>query len=72
MSLTELIWHVYEILTYRNLNLDERDALNPQACRYLRLHPEVLAALRPPPLRQRSRLHVDSLGQPAVPGGGAP
>jgi hypothetical protein len=60
MPLTALIWHTYDILAYRNVNLDERDALNPQACRYLRQHPEILTRLRPPPLRQR-RLQVTAL-----------
>ncbi len=64
MSLTELIWHAYEILTYQNVNLDERDALNPEACRYLRLHPEVFEALRPPPLKQRRRVHTSTPGRP--------
>jgi hypothetical protein len=61
MSLTALIWHIYDILTYRNMNIDERDALDPDACRYFRQHPEVLAALRPPPLRHRTHLHIATL-----------
>lgn len=61
MSLTELIWHIYDILTYRNLNTDERDALDPVACRYFRQHPEVLAELQPPPLRHRTPLHIASI-----------
>ncbi len=67
MSLTDLIWHTYDILTYRNMNTDERDALDPEACRYFRQHPEVLSELRPPPLRQRRHLHIAALAdaQPA-------
>lgn len=61
MSLTGLIYHIYDILTYRNINTDERDALNPEACRYFRQHPEVLAALQPPPLRHRTHLHIAAL-----------
>jgi hypothetical protein len=61
MSLTDLIWHTYDILTYRNMNTDERDALDPEACRYFRQHPEVLSELRPPPLRQRKHLHISTL-----------
>jgi hypothetical protein len=63
MRLTDLLWHIYDIVTYGNTNLDERDALNPQACRYLRLHPEILAYLRPPPLRKR-RFQVTTLPTP--------
>ena len=61
MSLTDLIWHTYDIVTYHNMNTDERDALNPEACRYFRQHPEVLAKLQPPPLRQRAHLHTATL-----------
>jgi hypothetical protein len=60
MRLVELLWHTFDIVTYKNFTLDERDALNPQACRYLRQHPEVLTQLRPPPLRTR-RFQVTSL-----------
>jgi hypothetical protein len=60
LPLIALLWHIFDIVSYRNLNLDERNALNPQACRYLRQHPEVLAQLQPPPLRIR-RLRVAPL-----------
>jgi hypothetical protein len=36
--LADLIYHLYEIITYQNTTVDERDAYNPEACRYLRLH----------------------------------
>jgi hypothetical protein len=51
MPLVALLWHIFDIVSYRNINLDELNALEPQACRYLRQHPEILAQLRPPPLR---------------------
>jgi hypothetical protein len=52
-DLSDLIFHLYDIITYRNVTVDERDALNPEACRYLRQNPEVIAGLKNPPLRRR-------------------
>lgn len=48
-----LIWHLYEIITYQNFSVDERNALNREACRYLRDHSGVVSTLRIPPLRRR-------------------
>jgi hypothetical protein len=67
MPLPELLWHTFDILTYRNINLDERDALNPPACRYLRQYPEMLTRLHSPALRT-APLHVTHLDTPLGPG----
>ncbi len=56
-DLSDLIFHVYDIITYQNMTVDERDALNPEACRYLRRNPDIIAGLKSPPLRHRE-LHV--------------
>jgi hypothetical protein len=48
-----LVWQVYEIVTYRNCTVDERNALNPEACRLLRACPELLDRLERPPLFRR-------------------
>jgi hypothetical protein len=56
--LSDLAFHIHEIITYQNMTVDERDAFNPSACRYLRQYPEVLDNLRRPPLRRR-RLVLD-------------
>lgn len=51
-----LLWELYEVLAYRNVGLDERNALNPEACRLLRQRPEILAGLgEARPLRRRAR-----------------
>lgn len=52
-----LLWELYEILTYRNVTLDERNALDPEACRLLRARPELLAQLGDAPPLRRARRH---------------
>jgi hypothetical protein len=52
-SLRILLYELYEVIGYRNLGLDERNALAPDACRLLRGHPDLLAKLVAPPLRSR-------------------
>ena len=52
-TLVEILRLVYEILSYQNVTPDELDAFSQEACRYVREHPEALAALRIPPLRRR-------------------
>ena len=51
-----LVRELREIFTYRNITLDERNALNPLACRLIRAHPHLLDQLifRPSPRRTRS------------------
>jgi hypothetical protein len=46
-----LLTALHEIVTYRNVSLDERNAMNPEACRLLRQHPQLLDGLDRPPLR---------------------
>jgi hypothetical protein len=58
-SLTALLWELYEIVSYQNVTLDERNAMNPTACRLLRQQPELLSGLRPEPfLRRRHGMQV--------------
>jgi hypothetical protein len=59
-----LLHQLYEILTYRNCGLSERNAFNGQACRLLRQHPELRRQLNPPPLVRRKhqlQIHVEAL-----------
>jgi hypothetical protein len=49
----EIVRMVYEVVSFQNVTPDERDAFSPEACRYVREHPEELASLRIPPLRRR-------------------
>lgn len=53
-----LLFELYDVIGYRNLGLDERNALAPEACRFLRAHPDLLRRLAAPPLRGRSALSV--------------
>lgn len=40
-----LLWNLWDILTYQNCSLDERNAMNSSACRLLRACPEMLTQL---------------------------
>jgi hypothetical protein len=45
-----LVWELFDIVTYRNCTVDERNALNPEACRLVREHPSLIEKLSAPPL----------------------
>jgi hypothetical protein len=51
--ITALLWELYDIVSYQNVTLDERNAMNPEACRLLREHAELLARLRSEPFLRR-------------------
>lgn len=55
MPIRALLWELYEIIAYRNITVDEHDALNPGACRLLREHRHLLDRLAAPPLRRPRR-----------------
>jgi len=55
--LADLIYHLYEIVTYQNTTVDERDAYNTEACRYLRLH-KTMKISAPPLFRKDLKLNV--------------
>ena len=62
--LGDLAFHIHDIITYQNATVDERDAYNPEACRYLRQYPDILKQLRRPPIRRRNlkvQVTVESL-----------
>ena len=48
----ELVRVAYYLVTYQLVTTDESDALNPEACRYFRAHPEACAGLAVRPLRR--------------------
>lgn len=50
-----LLGELYDIFSYRNYSLVEAGSLNPEACRLLRAHPQLLDELRPEPLRRRQK-----------------
>ena len=54
--ITMLLWELYDIISYQNVGLDERNALNPEGCRLLRQHPHLLDKLSSPlPFMRRER-----------------
>ena len=50
-----LVWELFEIVTYRNCTVDERNALNAEACRLVREHPSLVDRLGRPPLLRSER-----------------
>ena len=50
-----LVWELFDIVTYRNCTVDERNALNPEACRLVREYPSFLEKLTPPSLVRPAR-----------------
>jgi len=52
--LNALIWELFEIVTYRNRNVDERNALAPEACRLIRANDALLEKLAAPPLFRKT------------------
>lgn len=53
--LVDLLYQIYEIITYQNVEMREHNALNPLACNWARRHPELFPVNRIP-LRRRRRL----------------
>ena len=59
--LVAVVWQLFEMVTYRNCTVDERNALNPEACRLVREHPSLVAQLgRPRLFRPRAPKEVAS------------
>jgi len=56
-GLTEIVSHLYNVFTYRNMNVSEADALNFEACEYLREHGDIIKKINVIPLR-RKKLNV--------------
>ena len=54
-SISELLWEMFGIVSYSNICLDERNALDPAACRLLRERPELLGELPRRPFLRRKR-----------------
>jgi hypothetical protein len=54
--ITALLWELFDIVSYQNVTLDERNALNPEACRLLRAHRRLLAQLHPQPFLRRTHM----------------
>jgi len=62
-SIEALLWSLWEILTYQNATLDERNAMNAEACKLLRGSPETLTQLpRTRFLRSKGPFQIDVEG----------
>ena len=58
-TMSALIWELYEIVSYRNCTVDERNAFSPEACRLIRANGSLLRKLGAGPLfRKKRRLQV--------------
>jgi hypothetical protein len=55
-----VVWQLFEIVTYRNCTLDERNALNYEACRLLRSYPDLIEKLARPCLFRLRRPRGDA------------
>jgi hypothetical protein len=53
--LTGVVWQLFQIVTYRNYTVYERNALNAEACRLVRAHPGLLEQLPQPRLYRPRR-----------------
>ena len=51
--LVDVLWHLFEIITFHRVTTDEFNALNPEACAWARDHKDLLP-LDPRPLRRRA------------------
>lgn len=54
-SITWLLWELFDIASYQNVTFDERNALNPEACRLLREHSHLIDRLQHKPFLRRER-----------------
>jgi hypothetical protein len=56
--ITALVWELFDIVSYRNCTIEERNALDPEACRLVREYPSLLANLPRRSLFRKSRVRV--------------
>ena len=61
MALVDLLYQVYEILTYQKLTPREDDALNKDACRWARAHQDRFPTDRRPLKRRPLELEVERI-----------
>lgn len=60
-----LVRALYDLVSYQMLSLDERNALDAEACRILRANPQLLQTLSAPPLTRRThRITLKKVGSP--------
>ncbi len=52
-GLHEIVRMAYEVVSYQMVTADERNAFDPEACRFVRDNPDILKNLRRLPLRRR-------------------
>ena len=59
-SLVDILYQTFEVITYTKLTMDERDALNHDACVWARQHLDHFPVDRRPLKRRRIRLSVEA------------
>lgn len=58
MGLVDIIYQIFEMITYRKVTMNERDALNKEACRWARHHTKLFPVDTRPLKRQRMHIQV--------------
>ena len=60
MGLVEILYQIFEIITYGKVTMNEADALNKDACRWARRHTQLFPIDKRPLKRQRSHIQVNA------------
>jgi malate synthase len=60
MGLVEILYQVFEIITYGKVTMNERDALNKAACRWARQNTHLFPIDKRPLKRQRMQIQVNA------------
>jgi hypothetical protein len=60
MSLVEILYQVYEIITYAKVTMNEANSLNKAACRWARQHAHLFPIDKRPLKKQRIRIQVNT------------
>lgn len=67
-SLVDLIYQIYEIITFQKVTMREDDALNKPACEWARGHRDRFPVDRRPLKRRALDLHIEGLSEGSVHG----
>jgi hypothetical protein len=63
MALVEILYQVFEIITYTKVTMNERNALNKPACRWARQNAELFPIDERPLKRQPMHIQVNARGE---------
>ncbi len=62
-SLVDLLYQIFEIITYTKVTMREDDALNKEACAWARHHQDQFPVDKRPLKRRKIDLHVEAIGE---------